>query len=99
MRSQAGLSFVDYDRIVIPVNKNLHWTFQTIYLNKRTIVYSDSFNHTTGSKKNHPELLIDFVEYFSTLDNRRFDRKFWKIVQAKTMQQVYYISLLIMKYL
>ena len=98
-RLQAGFSFVDYDRIVIPVNENLHWTFQTVYLNKRTIVYSDSFNHTTGSKKNHPELLIDFVEYFSTLDNRRFDRKFWKIVQAKTMEQVHYIYLFIMKYL
>ena len=99
MRSQAGLSLVDYDRIVIPVNEHLHWTFQTIYLNKRTIVFSDSLHRSASKRKNAPESLLDFVEYFSKLDNRRFDRKFWKIVQAKTMEQVHYIYLFIMKYL
>jgi Ulp1 family protease len=46
MRLKAKLSLVDYDCIVIPVNENLHWTFQTIYLNKRTVVDFNSFNRS-----------------------------------------------------
>ena len=90
-RKKAKLSFVDYDRIIVPVSERSHSTFQTIYLNKRAIVHTNSFNNSSASKNKSPSLLLDFVEYFSTLDHRSFDRQFWKVVPAKTIEQVYYL--------
>jgi len=97
-RKRLGLSFVDYDRIIVPIHENqLHWTIQTIYLNKRTIVYYNGHNSRMAATDSHPRLLLEFVEYFSTLDRRIFDRSLWNLIQANTTVQVNYLYLFVLK--
>lgn len=88
-RKSLRMSFVDYDRIIVPINEDeSHWTIQTIFLNKRTIVYYNGYNSRMPAKDSLPSLLLDFVEYFSTLDRRLFDRSLWNVIQANTTVQV-----------
>ena len=93
------MSFADYDRIIIPINEDesQHWTIQTIYLNKRTIVYYNGHNSRMAATDSHPSLLLEFVEYFSTLDRRTFDRSLWNLIQANTTVQVNYLYLFVLK--
>ena len=83
-----NLSFLDYDRIIIPnCDNNIHWNIYVIFLDKKTIVYYDSFNPGRPKFKD-PKSLLELVQHFSLQDGRSFDKNEWKFVAAKCRQQV-----------
>jgi len=88
-RKKAQLSFLDYDRIYIPINeKNNHWTLLCIYTASKTMTYVDSFHKEKPPKEKDPKLLFGFLEHFALLEKKPFDRREWKFTSVKGVKQV-----------
>lgn len=88
-RIDANLSFLDYDRYVIPLNHgNQHWALMVAYLDRKTLVYVDSFHKEKPPKDQDPKLLLKFLNVFAELDKRCFDIDQWRYVSAKPIKQV-----------
>jgi len=89
MRSQTNMSFLDYDRIVIPCNqKQNHWSLQVIYFKQKVIVYYNSYDTVKVPEYLSMDLVYRFLEFFANLDKRQFQRNLWKSVIAKCSPQV-----------
>ena len=88
-RRKAQLSFLDYDRIFIPINeKGTHWTLLCIFSASKTMTYVDSFQKEKPPKEKDPKILFGFLEHFALLENKPFDRKEWKFSSVKSVKQV-----------
>ena len=87
----SNLSFLDYDRIIIPNNDNdVHWNLYVIFLDKKTIAYYDSFNIGRPKFKD-PKQLLELVQHFAIEEGRSFDEREWKFVAPRCQPQVIYI--------
>ena len=96
-RTNENISFLDYDRYVIPLNHaDQHWALMVAYLDRKTLVYIDSFHNEKPPSNQDPKLLLRFLRFFADLDKRCFDITQWKYVSAKPMKQVsnFYYSLI-----
>ena len=88
-RIEQNLSFLDYDRLMIPLNhSNTHWTLMVAYLDKKTVVYMDSLHSVKPPKDKDPKMLLHFLRIFADIDNRPFDISEWNFVSVKPLKQV-----------
>ncbi|KAJ1325103.1 sentrin-specific protease 1 [Microdochium nivale] len=78
----TGANFKDVDTILMPINRNSHWTMLVIRPTARTIAYVDSF-HSPG--REHIEVARKFIK--AMVGDAAYDAKEWKIVNHEVPLQ------------